>query len=146
MIKKRENNLKTKKSDSQWIEQFMHNNNYNIIDNAGGGDCLFYTVRDAYRTIEVDANVDLLRNKLADVVDQGVFDNYKEFFDSYEQEFKNLKKDPKLKQQLKKLKDDYNKKAKSAKSEKDRQRQKKMIKEAKDLKQDYKEKEMKLHN
>lgn len=139
--KERKQFKKPKKSDSQWIEQFMHNNNYNIIDNAGGGDCLFYTVRDAYRTIEVDANVDLLRNKLADVVDQGVFDNYKEFFDSYEQEFKNLKKkDPKLKQQLKKLKDDYNKKAKSAKAEKDRQRQKKMIKEAKDLKQDYKEK------
>lgn len=139
--KERKNFKKPKKSDSQWIEQFMHNNNYNIRDNDGGGDCLFYTIRDAYRTIEVDASVDLLRTKLSDIVDQDVFDNYKEFFDSYEQEFKNLKKkDPKIREELKKLKGDYNKKAKLAKDEKDRQRQKKMIKEAKELKEDYKDK------
>lgn len=137
--KKEEKQFKNpKKSDSQWIELLMHNNNYNIIDNEGRGDCLFFTIRDAYKTIGVDANVNILRNKLADIVNQEQFDTYKEFFDNYEQEFKKIKKNqPKMKSQLKKLKKDYNKKAKSAKAEKDRQSQKKMIKEAKAARQIY---------
>lgn len=140
--KKEEKQFKNpKKSDSQWIELLMHNNNYNIIDNEGRGDCLFFTIRDAYKTIGVDANVNILRNKLADVVNQEQFDTYKEFFDNYEQEFKKIKKNqPKMKSQLKKLKKELKKKAKSAKAEKDGERKRRMLKEFKATKEIFKNK------
>ena len=45
------------KSDSQWIEMYMNNNNYGIKDNPGHGDCFFYTIRDAFKSININATV-----------------------------------------------------------------------------------------
>ena len=66
-----------------WVEKFMKNNNYSIIDNEGGGDCLFATVRDAYSSIAQQTSVNKIRKKLSTEVTETIFLNYKEHYDMY---------------------------------------------------------------
>ena len=66
-----------------WIEKFMKNNNYNIIDNEGGGDCLFATVRDAFSSIAQQTSVNKIRKKLSNEVTEQIFLGYKEHYDMY---------------------------------------------------------------
>ena len=66
-----------------WIEKFMKNKNYNIIDNEGGGDCLFATIRDAFSSIAQQTSVNKLRKKLSNDATENVFLNYKELYDMY---------------------------------------------------------------
>jgi predicted NAD-dependent protein-ADP-ribosyltransferase YbiA (DUF1768 family) len=66
-----------------WIEKFMMNPNYSIVDNEGGGDCLFATVRDAFSSIAQQTSVQKLRKKLAAEADDKLFENYKEQYDMY---------------------------------------------------------------
>ncbi|MBN20775.1 MAG: hypothetical protein CL678_05740 [Bdellovibrionaceae bacterium] len=137
--KERQKFKKPEESDSQWIEEFMRNNNYNIIDNDGGGDCLFYTIRDAFKSIGINASVEKLRKLLSSEINKDIFQTYKERFDMYETEFKTLKRDiPKKKKKIKVIAKTYNKLAKEAKAEKDRSKQKIKIKEARKLKSEHK--------
>jgi hypothetical protein len=66
-----------------WIEKFMKNQNYKIIDNEGGGDCLFATVRDAFSSILQQTSVNKLRKKLSNEANEKVFLGYKEHYDMY---------------------------------------------------------------
>jgi predicted NAD-dependent protein-ADP-ribosyltransferase YbiA (DUF1768 family) len=66
-----------------WIEKYMKNPNYTIVDNEGGGDCLFATIRDAFSSIAQQTSVAKLRKKLSDEVNEAVFTNYKEQYDMY---------------------------------------------------------------
>ena len=64
-------------SKSEWIEKFMQNDNYYILDNEGGGDCLFATVRDAFSQIGQQTSVVKLRNRLSAEATEELFQNYK---------------------------------------------------------------------
>lgn len=66
-----------------WIEKYMKNPNYTIVDNEGGGDCLFSTIRDAFSSIAQQTSVAKLRKKLSDEVNEEVFNNYKDQYDMY---------------------------------------------------------------
>ena len=66
-----------------WIEKFMKNKNYSIVDNEGGGDCLFATIRDAFSSIAQQTSVHKLRKKLATEATEKIFFNYKEQYDMY---------------------------------------------------------------
>ena len=66
-----------------WVEKFLKNNNYSIIDNEGGGDCLFATIRDAFSSIAQQTSVNKLRKKLSTEVTEAIFLNYKEHYDMY---------------------------------------------------------------
>jgi predicted NAD-dependent protein-ADP-ribosyltransferase YbiA (DUF1768 family) len=66
-----------------WIEKFMKNKNYTIIDNEAGGDCLFATIRDAFSSIAQQTSVHKLRKKLATEANEKIFLNYKELYDMY---------------------------------------------------------------
>jgi predicted NAD-dependent protein-ADP-ribosyltransferase YbiA (DUF1768 family) len=66
-----------------WAEKFLKNNNYSIIDNEGGGDCLFATIRDAYSSVAQQTSVNKLRKKLSTEVTEAIFLNYKEHYDMY---------------------------------------------------------------
>lgn len=66
-----------------WIQKYMNNKYYGIIDNEGGGDCLFATVRDAFSSIGQQTSVNKIRNKLAEEANEAIFLNYKEQYDMY---------------------------------------------------------------
>ena len=67
----------------KWIQKFMKNKYYDIIDNEGGGDCLFATIRDAFSQIAHQTSIAKLRKKLSEEATQEVFLNYKEQYDMY---------------------------------------------------------------
>ena len=88
-----ENEQKEFKSDidSSWIEKYMKSNNYNLIDNEGGGNCLFAVIRDGLVRIDKKLNIKSLsiqdlRNKVANEATEEIFQNYKKFYDDFRDE------------------------------------------------------------
>ena len=72
---------KTTKKEYNWIQKFMENNYYSIIDNERGGDCLFSTIRDAFAQIGQITSVQKIREKLSREVTEKIFFDYKERYD-----------------------------------------------------------------
>jgi len=69
-----------KEKGQPWIQDFFTSNEYNLIDNEGGGDCLFAVIRDALKSIDKDVSVMELRRKIADEITPELYDNYKETY------------------------------------------------------------------
>jgi predicted NAD-dependent protein-ADP-ribosyltransferase YbiA (DUF1768 family) len=66
-----------------WIEIFMKNKHYRLIDNEGKGDCFFATIRDAFSNIAQQTSVNKIRKKLSNEATEEIFLNYKEQYDMY---------------------------------------------------------------
>jgi DNA-binding transcriptional MerR regulator len=49
-----------------WIQRFMKNKNYGIVENEGAGDCLFAVIRDGLQTAGKNMSVKEMRQILAD--------------------------------------------------------------------------------
>ena len=81
-----------------WVNKYLRSNKYEIIDNEGAGDCFFAVLRDALKTVKIETSVKSIREKLANNVDETVFQTYKELFDLY---YNNMKT---TQEQLKTLK------------------------------------------
>ena len=64
-----------------WIQNFMKNDNYGILDNEGGGDCLFATIRDAFQQIAQQTTVPKLRTKLSLEASDSLFQEYRTLYD-----------------------------------------------------------------
>jgi predicted NAD-dependent protein-ADP-ribosyltransferase YbiA (DUF1768 family) len=91
-----------------WIEKFMKNNNYSLLDNEGEGDCFFYVLRDAFLGIGKETNVTKLRNVLSYEADEETFQTYKLLFDNYKSSLVSSKDESeKVKGELKLLKDKF---------------------------------------
>lgn len=73
----------THASGKLWVQQFMKNSNYDIVDNDGNGECFFYTLRDALRSIGYLVSTDELRSRMASQATEDTFVTYKELFDMY---------------------------------------------------------------
>jgi predicted NAD-dependent protein-ADP-ribosyltransferase YbiA (DUF1768 family) len=70
-------------ASDNWVQKYMKNKYYGIIDNEGGGDCLFSTIRDAFSSIGQQTSVSKIRKKLAEEANETIFINYKEQYDMY---------------------------------------------------------------
>jgi len=68
---------------NNWIQKYMKNPNYEIIDNEGSGDCFFATIRDAFSSIGQQTTVAKLRALLSKEITDELFYGYKEHYDMY---------------------------------------------------------------
>ena len=66
-----------------WVQKFMKNKNYSLVDNEGSGECLFATIRDAFSSVAQQTSVGKIRNKLSKEASEDIFLNYKEQYDMY---------------------------------------------------------------
>ncbi len=133
----KEQSLKEKKSfkmgsNTTWIEKFMKNNNYGLIDNEGGGDCFFAVIRDGLLGININMTVDELREVVAKNATEEQFKSYIKLYEMYTNEINEttLKINDKKKV--------FNKLKVDLKAEKDRVRQKQMVNQAQKIKLEYK--------
>ena len=122
-----------KDSTTSWIEEFMSNNNYKLIDNEGGGDCLFAVIRDGLEKINKKVSVKELRMRLSQEASEEVFLNYKQQYDMF------LKTYGLLNQELKKIVEKNKELREKIKDISIRDEQKKIIKEASILSQRHKQ-------
>ena len=81
----------TASSRNTWIEKFMKNNQYRILENEGNGDCFFACIRDAYKSAGKYTTVDKLRAILADEMTDEVFMEQRKLFLEFEAEAKETK-------------------------------------------------------
>ena len=79
--------------NSNWINKFLKNNNYNIIDNSGGGDCFFSALRDAYESDGKMTTVKKLRAVLSEKATDEKYMHYKSLYQSMNGELKTIVND-----------------------------------------------------
>ena len=92
-----------------WIEKYMKNNQYNIVDTLVNGDCLFDTVKTAYEQIGYETTIKKLRALVAKEATKEQYLEYRELYQSTRSEMDENEKDMKrmvaenkdLKQRLK---------------------------------------------
>uniref|UniRef100_A0A6C0B6J0 OTU domain-containing protein n=1 Tax=viral metagenome TaxID=1070528 RepID=A0A6C0B6J0_9ZZZZ len=68
---------------NNWLEKYMKNNNYSIIDNEAGGDCFFAVIRDAFHQIGHQITVQKLRDILADEATDEIYMHYRTLYVNY---------------------------------------------------------------
>ena len=114
-----------------WVAKFMGNQNYEIEEVGGGGDCLFHVIRHALGTIGKRTSVSKLRALLSKEATEEIFQSYKTIFDSIKPSLQeNKQKKKALVAENKKLKEEL-------KNTNDRSRQLEIIDRAKELKKLY---------
>ena len=101
-------------SSNLWIEKFMKNNNYSVVDNEGGGDCLFAVIRDAYSHIGYQTTVYKLRELLASQLTLDKFESDRKLYLEFESRKEEIKKNMK---DLKTSMEEYEKRIKKIKKQ-----------------------------
>ena len=104
-------------SKSTWIEKFMENNNYAIIDTATKGDCFFDAIRQAYAQIGYKTTIDKLRAIISNAADETLFEQYTTIYMSAKHEHTNI---PNLKKTIKEKNTDLSKKMRMATTDADK--------------------------
>jgi predicted NAD-dependent protein-ADP-ribosyltransferase YbiA (DUF1768 family) len=113
--------------DLPWIQKFMQNNYYKIINNEGKGECLFATIRDGLKTIGINTSVDNMRKVLALNATNEVYLNYKELYE------RGLEEDKIITREIKVLTDRHNDLKKQIQVEKERNTQLAIIAQAEEI-------------
>lgn len=63
-----------------WIQQFMKNEHYNILDVPGDGDCFFHTLVEAYAQIGYKTTTEKLRALLSDEATDETYQQYRTLY------------------------------------------------------------------
>jgi len=116
-----------------WIQKFMNNKYYGIVDNEGKGDCLFAVIRDGLKTVDKYLTITEMRKLLADNVTEELFKNYKLIYDNA------LTEDKQLASEIKTLAARHKELKEKIKMTKDRTQQKTIISHAEDIQKKHKE-------
>lgn len=77
-------------SKHTWIQTYMHNTNYGIVDVENNGDCFFAVVREAYRQRGYKTTVAELRERLACEVTEALFLDNRNFYLSLDGRIKEI--------------------------------------------------------
>ena len=116
-----------------WIQTFMKNKNYDIVDNEGGGDCFFAVLREAFKQMGKETTVEKLRAMLAKEATEEIFATNRTLYLSFLGELKDKERSLK---ELKKTMKIIKKRNEEAKTAPEREL---LLKEATDLLETYKE-------
>ena len=122
-----------KSKESKWINEYLQDNDYNIIDNEGCGDCFFAMIRDALKGTDKERTVEEQREMLAKHVDDALFNRYKELYESFNGEI--ITKQEELNRKTKEL-STLKKLSKQSLNKADSQ---KLLEDAKKVSNEYKE-------
>jgi len=68
------------RKNPEWIEKFMKNNHYDIVDAENNGDCLFDTVRIAYEQIGYKTTIQKLRAIVAKELTDEIYTTYRDLY------------------------------------------------------------------
>ena len=68
--------------DLPWIQNYLESKYYDIIDNEGGGDCLFCVIRDGLDSVGKQVSVESQRAIVAENTDVEVFNNYRVMYET----------------------------------------------------------------
>lgn len=79
--------------DSSWIKKFMKSTDYSIVDNEGGGDCLFIVISTALSSVGINKSIADLRQILANNANEDLLQGYKNMYDSILNNIALLKKE-----------------------------------------------------
>jgi hypothetical protein len=112
-----------------WVQKLMRSSKYGVIDNEGGGECLFACLRDAYAGVGRVLSVAKLREIVSTQATEELFMNYKTLYDSLNKEVADLTatKD--------KIKEDAKTMSDTGKAEKDRIKKRAIIGEIAKIKE-----------
>jgi predicted NAD-dependent protein-ADP-ribosyltransferase YbiA (DUF1768 family) len=108
-------------TNTSWVEDFYKNNNYSVLDNEGGGDCLFAAIRDGLKYSNISVTVPEIRKMLSEATTQDQYVTYKENYDMLKSENNALsEKMGETRKKFGELSKEYKKIANDAKQETDR--------------------------
>ena len=79
-------------SVNNWIQKFLRNNHYDILENEGQGDCFFAAIRDAFKQIGQKTTVEKMRTLLAAQITDSVYQEHRVLYDNFETEKKEIEK------------------------------------------------------
>ena len=118
--------------NDNWMQKHMKNSNYDIIENEGGGDCLFASIRDGLRYINIDKSVSDMRKILSAEATEEVFQNYNELYNYAVIENDSITAD------IKRMASEFKILKKNIQDETERNRQSKMISDAEKISKSHK--------
>jgi hypothetical protein len=121
------------RKDQTWIESYMKNNHYDIVETDDNGDCLFDAVRIAYEQIGYNTTVKKLRSLVAKEATDGMFTEYREIYQGAIGEKADIEKELR---RLKTVHGDLKKRLKSI-SPSDKDQRGKIVKDANETSSKY---------
>ena len=81
-----------------WLQTYMKNEEYAIVDNEGSGDCFFAVIRDAFKDVGKETTVEKLRAILSKEATEELYTQYRSLyvgalaeFQDHEKELKDMK-------------------------------------------------------